>query len=463
MRPFIRNLLQSAGVRSFFDDDTLFENSTREGHTETVEISPQVLDPEGQTSMIQATLPLEITMPEEHIETQSEKRRRRRREKVVRQKERKRRLSLAEQAGGADGEDEGVDEGVPIIGHTLVLENVILADVEDDLGSESPVDVDVEAERQQQTEEVGPDGEASHVVQHDSEALHVAAQVVEEDYGNVGEANTTEPQRLLDPTSDNEVARNEREPTILKPRVEQADNLHDAPSQRSVTSPTDQTPTTSQMPPKFGLGPSIEMPCPSEHRFIIDSLDPPTTQRCAIEMTCPEFPGSLAKLQDADLADSFRAGHMAASAHGVLADRLWRAVIFANYFSDSTPAEIDLPRDFQSMTYGQQRFGVLVQESKLICGSRPLPSHQAEVENAVLDFLRRAKQDSAELVDDCTRANKSMALRLHSSLMEGRVVTRKELYEMFIDSYGGEHERAARSWTVEGTGLEALFDDGSAI
>ena len=117
------------------------------------------------------------------------------------------------------------------------------------------------------------------------------------------------------------------------------------------------------------------------------------------------------------------------------------------------------------MSSGQQRFGVRVEESKAIGVSRPLPSHQAEVENAVLLFLSQTKRDSVELMHDFIWANGAMAWRLHSCLVEERVVTRKELFGMFIDSYGGpEHEevKAQNAWTVDGTGLEALFD-GSGV
>ena len=145
---------------------------------------------------------------------------------------------------------------------------------------------------------------------------------------------------------------------------------------------------------------------------------------------------------------------MSASAHRVLADRLWRTVVFANYFSDSTPADIELPRDFQSLSIAQQRFGVVVQESKLIGASRPMPSRQAAVENAVLLFLSRTEmRDSTELMNDLTRANRNMALRLHSRLVEERLVTPGELYGMFIESY----EFDGDSRVEEFVGLEALF------
>jgi hypothetical protein len=461
----MKTLLQSAGVLSFANDHPPETPATEEHAEVRLDYSPQASIPGQQTEMIQAISSPEMAMPEGTTEIESQRRRRKRRQKNARQRERKRQANLVEHVGNPEPENEDADEGVSLVEHTL-SERGDLVDVSDDLRVESHTVADEETLRQQ-TEEADTDGIATHVVQCDSEALHVVPEVVEEQEhgGTHGGENPTKPQRLVDPTSNHKTASNQRNPTDPEPRTEQADSSHDALNQMSGTSAKNQTLTTSQMPPKLGLGPTIEMPSPSQHRFIIDSPGPPTAQQCGIEMTCPDFPESLAKLQDADLADSFRAGHMAALAHKVLADRLWRTVIFANYFSGSTPADIDLPQDFQSMNYNQQRFGVRVEESKSIGVGRPLPSQQAAVEDAVLLFLSQTKRDSVEFMEDFIWANRTMAWRLYSCLVEERVVTREELFGMFIDSYGGpEHEKVKvqKAWTVDGTGLEALFD-GSGV
>jgi len=449
MRPFVRNLLQSASVRSFSDCNITKDPATVDHAGIKATISPEFSTYEEHTEMIHADTSLEnTTLDEQYTETWSEKRRRKRREKGARQRERKRLSNNLEQVdivgSSEDDEEDGEDQGVLLEGYTL-LGSQDTAGVENGQGAESQIEADDEIDPHE-IEEAANGGEISHVVSE-----------VTEDSQNHEEGTTTEMHRPSAHASNDKTQRNECDDRTLESQVKQTDSFHAARSHSSTT-----TPITSQFCPKYGLGPIIEMPPSSQHRFIVDGLGPPTTQRCAMQMTCPEFPESLARLQDADLADSFRAGHMSASAHRVLADRLWRTIIYANYFSDSIPADIELPQDFQSMSLEQQRFGVLVQESKLIGTSRPLPSYQAAIENAVLHFLTRTKQDSALLMNEFTRANRDMALRLHVRLVEELVMTRHELYKMFIDSYG-RRDKGGMRCSVVFTGLEVLFDKGGSM
>lgn len=229
-------------------------------------------------------------------------------------------------------------------------------------------------------------------------------------------------------------------------------------------------PTPKQLYPKDGLGPTIETPSESFHPFIIDSLDPPpppptintTTQPSTLLQPCPYFPASLAKLHENDLADPLRAAYMSATAHTVLADRLWRTVSLANYFSfDRKPASIAFTPNFPSMTPSQQRSTLLSQQrnSDRRAILAPPPS-RAAVEMAVASFLSRVKNSSEkrEMENRFTKANRDMGLLLHKAIVEERLVTRRVLFEMFAESYHGRG--GGEEWVnckMDAWGLGAMF------
>jgi hypothetical protein len=201
------------------------------------------------------------------------------------------------------------------------------------------------------------------------------------------------------------------------------------------------SPAIKQLYPKNGLGPTIELPSEPSHPFLIDNLDSLHTTpkpKPALNQPCPNFPESLSKFQEADLADPLRAAYMSATAHSVLADRLWRTVRFANYFlPDRAPPGIALPQKFES-------------------------SQREAVENAVSEFLGRVKNDGFEerrVMNRLTQANRTMASRLHSYLMLEMKMTRGHLFQMYVQSYGRGDEEGV-DLEVDVRELGALFDGG---
>jgi hypothetical protein len=139
-----------------------------------------------------------------------------------------------------------------------------------------------------------------------------------------------------------------------------------------------------------------------------------------------------------DLADPLRAAYMSATAHSVLADRLWRTVRFANYFlPDRAPPGIALPQKFES-------------------------SQRKAVENAVSEFLRRTMNDGSEerrVMNRLTQANRTMASLLHSYLMLEMKMSRGDLFHMYVQSYGRGGEEGV-DCKVDIVELGALFDGG---
>lgn len=302
------------------------------------------------------------------------------------------------------------------------------------------------------------------------------------------EHDPTDPEsRLLNPTSIAEPQRDERPPShpesqlpdvtpnIIKPVRTKDDprcSAYRIATFRTNKSPPSQTiPTIKQLYPKTGLGQTIDIPSNSEHKFIIDNLDSPNTtptqqKQRALEQRqpCLKFPERLAKLQEADFADPLRAAYMSATAHKVLADRLWRVVKSANYFFPDQKLAVNTasPPGLQCMNPRQPRLSVPIQGSKLRSAKRPLPSpsHRLVVENAVRWFLDRTRNDSEgyfAVRNEFTWANRGMALRLHEALVEKRVVMRRELYGMFVESYGGGEE-GVECVVVDMEGLGVLFD-----
>jgi hypothetical protein len=409
-----------------------------------------------------------------------------------------------------ESQEQAIDEGVSLGSPALPGSGDVAVAEGDDRRVESQVEPDAEAgERQVQVERMGGDDDgddkAPLMVTTVRELDNDEEEEEEEEEGGQNDhegEGTTEEVRLVDQASDIEPPPNEQDPThpepqLVSPITSAVEPERDEPSpsyaesqladlatnnfepsertehdpkrsaqpiatlRTNIPLPPQTTPTIKQLYPKDGLGATIELTSNTEHRFIIDSLDPPTattTQQRAVEPPCPEFPESLAKLQEADLADTVRAGHMSTTAHKVLADRLWRTVAFANYFSDRQPTSSDLPPGSQSISLGQQRFGCPVPGSKSTGASRPSPLHQAAVENAVLLLLSRTKNDSEHLtMNKFTRANRAMAMLLHAALAEERVVTRKDLFEMFAETYGRGGEEGV-NWRVDLTELGVLFD-----
>lgn len=278
-----------------------------------------------------------------------------------------------------------------------------------------------------------------------------------------------EPQRDERPPSHPESQLPNLTPNIIKPKRTAQNPRRSA--YRIATLRTNKPPppqsisTIKQLYPKAGLGPTIETPSESETKFIIDTLDSPNTtptqqkQRALEQQPCLKFPESLAKLREVDFADPLRAEYMSATAHKVLADRLWRIVRSANYFfpDQKLAVNIALPPGLHCMNPRQQRLSVPVQGSKLKSAKRPLPSpsQQLVVENAVRWFWDRTRNDSEEyfaVMHEFTWANRAMGLRLHEALVKKRVVRRKELYGMFVESYGGGMERAECVVDMEGLG-----------
>ena len=158
---------------------------------------------------------------------------------------------------------------------------------------------------------------------------------------------------------------------------------------------------------------------------------------------------------------------MAALSHSVLADRLWRAVVSANYFfipggnhAASNSNMLPLPQSKSRMAR-RRIYKALAQESKEAMGaagrSLPFPFQKAAVEKGVVVFLSRVRTCSEELMDNFTRANREMGLRLHEGVVKGRVVGRKELFEMFAECYGRGGEEGV-DWRVDLMGLGVLFD-----
>ena len=83
---------------------------------------------------------------------------------------------------------------------------------------------------------------------------------------------------------------------------------------------------------------------------------------------------------------------------------------------------------------------------------------------AFLDRTKKKHDDDGagyREVDRFTRANRDMAFYLHPSLCLERVVTRRELFEMFEASYGRGGEDGV-DWRVDLIGLGVLFDGGDS-
>lgn len=242
----------------------------------------------------------------------------------------------------------------------------------------------------------------------------------------------SEPPRVNLTTSIFTLVRTEKDPRCSRRRLA---------TLRTNRPPSSQTiPTIKQLYPKHGLAPTIEVPSEQFHPFIIDTLDSLNTTpkpKPTLNQPCPNFPESLSKLQEVDLADPLRAAYMSATAHSVLADCLWRTVRLANYFlPDRAPPGIALPQNFES-------------------------TQRAAVESAVLEFLSRTNSDGSELrvMERFTRANRTMAGLLHSYLMLEMKMSRGHLFQMYAQSYGRGGEEGM-DWKVDIVELGALFDGG---
>jgi len=437
------------------------------------------------------------------VETASERRRRKRREKEARQRQRRsgggdgtpgrereeedegvsgQRQALAGSGGGAvvneggggagggdggnerRGEDEDVSLGggaLPGSGNGAVLNEEGSPRVE----SRGEVgDARVDPSNQIKTLKADDDGKATRLVVQELEV----GEEEEDDRDGKNTASDFEPQRnerdathsepqLVDPPTSNKTEHDELvKPTLPEPQVvdspstsEPERTKHDPrrSAQRLLAASTNKKspsqttiPTIKQLYPKHGLGPAIKPPSKPQHRFTIDSLNPPlpptTTQPSAPSQPCPNLPESLKALQAADLADSLRAAHMSILVHNVLADRLWRTVQFANYFY-TPPARnpaivVRLPPTFHSMSPRQQRL------ARLAARPPPPPHYRAAVEEGVASFLSRTRKIDAEYreMNKFTRANRDMAGYLQTSLALERVVTKREMFEMFEASYG---------------------------
>lgn len=268
-----------------------------------------------------------------------------------------------------------------------------------------------------------------------------------------------EPQ-LVDSPSTGEPERVEHDPRRLAQRLLAAHANKKSPSQTTI-------PTINQLYPKHGLGPTIEIPSKPERRFTIDNLDPPlpptTTPPSLPLQPLPNLPKSLDALQAADFTDPPRAAHMSAAADNLLADRLWRTVQFANYFY-SPPARkpaivVIFPPTFHSMNPRQQRLAQLA--------IRPPPPQywQEAVEKGVASFLSRTRKNDAGAgyreMNMFTEANRGMAFYLQTSLALERVVTKREMFEMFEASYGKGGEEGV-DWRVDMIGLGVVFDGGDS-
>lgn len=431
------------------------------------------------------------------VETASEKRRRKRREKEARQRQRR--------SGGGNGtpwRERGEEEGVSRQGQALAgSEHGAVVNEDDNPRVESRVEVG----------DAGDDSLHQAVkADDDSKAIRVTVREVEvgeeeEEDDDLDGQSTAEEQRLVDQASDFVPKRNERnvnhsEPQLVDPTghnetdhdglvdpTPPAPQLVDTPStgepkrtkhdsrrsaERALADRTNEnspsqttTPTIKQLYPKHGLGPTIEIPSKPEHSFIIDSLDPPapptTTQPSLPSQPLPNLPRSLDTLQTTNFTDPFRAAHMSAAAHNLLSDRLWRAVQLANYFY-SPPARkpaivVKLPPTFQSTSPRQQRLAQLA--------NRPPPPrrYQAAVEEGVASFLSRTRKNGAghREMNRFTRANRDMAFYLQTSLALERVVTKREMFEMFEASYGRGEEEGV-DWRVDVIGLGVMFDGGDS-
>jgi hypothetical protein len=184
------------------------------------------------------------------------------------------------------------------------------------------------------------------------------------------------------------------------------------------------------------------------------------------QIVCPVPPDELKTMNKSDLEDKMRADYFAALAHRTLADFMWRTVIFANYFSSKNPAKIGLPGHLSFSTRGQQRFEIVVQESKLLGTCRAPPTHRA-VEDAVVLFLSRTWEFSTGDMAKFTNANRDIALLLHARLVRERMATTLELYDMFTRCYGRPYApRAVHTADyvgVEHKGLELLFDSSNSF
>jgi hypothetical protein len=179
---------------------------------------------------------------------------------------------------------------------------------------------------------------------------------------------------------------------------------------------------------------------------------------------CAPFSEELFLTKDSDLVDGPRTGHFATLVHRPLTTLMWRTVILANYFSDSEPATIEMPRLFHFLPLEQQRFEIAVQESKLLGEARPSVSQRRAVEDAVLLFLNRTRVMSDGRVfkgrmAEYVNANQIMSILLHTCLRKGRVATPYKLHRMFTDSYKCPNPALhGRERLVDHKGLEALFD-----
>jgi hypothetical protein len=206
----------------------------------------------------------------------------------------------------------------------------------------------------------------------------------------------------------------------------------------------------------LSLSSIVERPLASRHQTPMNKLA--STNLGRPELLCPTFPPALIGLKESDFANIHQSEDLVRLSCVTLADLLWRTVIFANYFSDGSPTEAGLPRNFQFMPLGQQRFGIMVRESKSLGGRRPVlvPDHQAKVERDVLKFLSRVRQQPMVHIDELTLSNRDMNLQLQAHLRNRKVAARKELFGMFTQSYERRYER--HDLDISAKGLDHLFD-----
>lgn len=525
MRPFVNNLLRSASahVRSFSNPTppespsttTTAPGENAETNADTTstqqrqpsaplreaqggidaDTAPSLPEtPEARRDVMQTDASSETTVVADDVETASEKKRRRRREKEARQK-RNRRSDPPRGLERSENQGEGEDEGVSMQGGASAGSGDGAVAENDGPRVENLAEVDgarVNSSRQIQTVKADDDGKGIRVVvkeveveddddddrQDDREGETTVAEqrVVNgaSDLEPERDATHSEP-RLVVPTSNNELEPTHPEPEVVdSPRIREPERTQHDPRRssrrlstlRTQKPPSQTAPTIKQLYPNYGLGRTIETPSKSEeHTFVIDSLDPPlpptTMQPSAPSQPLPNLPKCLVALQAADLADPLRAAHMSATAHNVLADRLWRTVRMANYFY-SPPVRkpaiiVALP---QAKGSGQQRSARLVTRP-----SPPPQHHRAAVEKGVASFLSRTrKNDSSDRgeMNKFTRANRDMAFLLHPSLALERVVTKRELFDMFEGSYGRGGEEGV-DWKVDLIGLGVLFDGGRDV
>lgn len=173
-------------------------------------------------------------------------------------------------------------------------------------------------------------------------------------------------------------------------------------------------------------------------------------------LLCPDFLHALLDLRDGNFNNAEQLKLTMRLSYSTLEDLLWRTVIYANHFSDSAPTEISLPWNFHTLSLEQQRFEIIVRQSKLLSGLRNAPSDQAAVENAVLEFLRRIQQRPQSNMRNFITACRDMSLMLHTHLHQGHKATRRQLSKFFTSAY--QRRFVDPPLGIDATGLEELFD-----